>query len=527
MKKIFPVLTLTAALIVGATNGYADDYPIQYIQSLTSFLPQLKKNANAIWPGFQVETKPLIVYMRDDDQEDQKNDSLYALDVTPQNPAWQKQIINDTSVYYMQHDSIGAHAYQASILKPYFVFENQLSVVFTPHDIFGEAEKTNAFNNKILAMNYYFYYEFFHSPYAESKWELIKQQNIVHDGFNKTESMALLFLEATVLKQYLETHNEEVLKDYAALFQYRYQLLDQNSQTFEVTAGEPLVEDYIAVKAVTQNDADFRAYALSEYVELPSADYAGYQNHFYDDALKFTHLVLEFGLDTVQPNWKIAVESSNTPPSIVLQQHYHFSDKEVAARVQSVKIRYGYAEISQSANALLTTYLQEMQALQTQYQQSADIEFVMNLPDRYNGRSEGQAKQYVLDSDVTLHIGVSKLQINAFHDDLNFDGKNMPAYYTITKKSFVDSKESSVVKFKLPGATKVIVDGKSDTLEHFVVTDKQVEFHQLSIEASGQEQQALSIVLTAKEAGFVLAVTDGKLQISMPKSKPNAMVMML
>jgi hypothetical protein len=199
MKKILPVFTIASSLVLGMTNAYADDAAAQYMQSLTIFLPTLQKNADTIWPGFRVDTKPLIMTTHAN-QEGQGDDSLYALNFAPQNPAWQKQVINDMPVYYMQHDSVGVHDYRPSINAPYFTLENQQAMVFHFENIYTDQEKSNAWMNQILAMDYYSYYEFLNSPNAEAKLALVEQQDMVHDGFNKPDSFSLLFLQEAALK---------------------------------------------------------------------------------------------------------------------------------------------------------------------------------------------------------------------------------------------------------------------------------------------------------------------------------------
>jgi hypothetical protein len=505
MKKILPVFTIASSLVLGMTNAYADDAAAQYMQSLTIFLPTLQKNADTIWPGFRVDTKPLIMTTHAN-QEGQGDDSLYALNFAPQNPAWQKQV---------KHDSVGVHDYRPSINAPYFTLENQQAMVFHFENIYTDQEKSNAWMNQILAMDYYSYYEFLNSPNAEAKLALVEQQDMVHDGFNKPDSFSLLFLQEAALKDYLETRNEESLKNYAALFQSRYQSLDKNSQIVEVIAGEPLVEDYVGIKALAKNDTDFAVQVMREYTELPPVGYADYISEDYLQVLKFIHLAVELGLDNVQPTWKAAVEASNTPPSMLLQQHYHFSDKEVAARVQMAKTQYGYADISKSVNDLLTPYLKEMQALQAQYQQSAGVELVLNLPEH---RSESQGtplKQYAIDSRVKLHTAAAKLSISSHDGHLNFDGKNVPLYFMNSNDSVAN--DTSVMKFKIPAATKFVVDGKEDTVEHFVVSNKSVEFHQLSIAGGGQD--TLSIDLNVNAPGYTLVVVDGQVQMVLPKEE--------
>ena len=513
MKKILSRSALASLMALGLTNVYADDALASYMPSLTTFLPTFQKNADKIWPGFQVDTKPLIIMT-----DSSVDDGLYVLNFLPQNSAWQKQVFNDVPVYYLQHDSIGVHDYHSTLNNPYFSLENQAARVSSFDDFMGGQEENNKLSNFSLALSYFIDYELLDSPNAKTKRALLEQLNTVHDGFNKPDNLALLFLQAVALKDYLKTNNEEALKNYAALFQSRYQSLDNNSQVFEVIAGEPLVWNYVAYKATSKNDADFVKQMMSQYIE--GGSYLDFIEEDYDLSLNFIHMAVEFGLDKVEPTWKKAVESSNTPPSVLLQQHYHFSDKEIATRVEMAKTQYGYADILTRVNNLLTPYLNEMQNLQTQYQQNDGVEFVLHLPVDHDESHEGHAgaQQYIINSQETLYTSATSLSESSSDGAFNFYGKNVPLYFTAT--NYVSLAESiDEIKFKIPAQTKLVVDGREDTVGHFVDSNESVEFNQLVI--AGSDLDALSIDLTVSAPGYTLVAVNGQLQIVLPKKMQN------
>ncbi len=515
MKKILSRSTLASLMVFSVTNVYADDALTSYVESLTTFLPTFQKNADKIWPGFQVDAKPLIIMT-----DASADDSVYVLNFVPQDSAWQKQVFNDVPVYYLQHDSIGVHDYNFTINNSYFMLENQESRVSSFYNGTNNQEENNQWSNIFLAQFYFIDYEFLNSPNAKTKLALIEQQqNTVHDGFNKPENLALLFLQSVALKDYLTTKNEEALKNYVALFQSRYQSLDKNSQVFEVIAGEPLVIYYVGYKASSKNEADFVKQIMSQYIEGgESSDLA----EDYDLSLNFIHMAVEFGLDKVEPTWKTAVESSNTPPSVLLQQHYHLSDKEIATRVEMAKTQYGYADILTRVNHLLTPYLNEMQNLQTQYQQNDGVEFVLHLPADHHGIRDGQEGhrpnvQYNINSQETLYPSATSLSESSSDGHFNFYGNNIPLYFTATHSVRGNVGESlDEIKFKIPAETKLVVDGREDTVGHFVDSKKSVEFYELVI--GGSDQDALSIDLKVSAPGYTVVAVNGQLQIVLPKA---------
>jgi hypothetical protein len=150
-----------------------------------------------------------------------------------------------------------------------------------------------------------------------------------------------------------------------------------------------------------------------------------------------------------------------------------------------------------------------MQAAEAQYQQSKGVELSLTFGDCYSFQCEGSPlNQYAIDSAVTLHSAVSKLSITA--DNMNLEGKNIPLYYTIETNKLTDV-SNTTLKLKLPATANLIIDGKEDTLAHFVAAQQSVAFHQLSITGAGQD--AFSIVLDATDSADTLIAKDGQLQI--------------
>lgn len=89
-KNLIAVLLLSSVL---TSNVYADS--LECIKYITAFMPLLKKNAGTIWPGFKISEKPLFIVSDDD--------YVYALNFTPKDIGWQKQIINNLPVYVYKH----------------------------------------------------------------------------------------------------------------------------------------------------------------------------------------------------------------------------------------------------------------------------------------------------------------------------------------------------------------------------------------------------------------------------------------
>lgn len=495
MKKMSSRFALACSLFVFLSSAYADNVP-QYIQDLAGFLPVFKKNADDIWPGLSAELKhPLLVFPFE-------AQDVYAFDFVPQNSAWQSQVIKGLNVYHLQNDLIGAHDFMPSKHQPYLTVDNQSCIVV------GCSPYYNG-NNESVARYFFINYEFFSSPYAASKIALLEKQiNTVYDTFAHPELVALLKLEKAALDDYLVTRNEDALKNYAAIFQYRYQLLDDNSRFVEVTAGEPLsVDEYVGYKAVAKNTDDLIRRLQDASRSLDEALPWGEINMNYQELLEFNRETVKFALDTVQPNWKSIVESTNAAPSMLLQKHYHLTADQVNARVKFAKTQYNYSMMMADINRRYDSYFQQLQALQSEYQNDQGIEFSMSFSDNTPIDMVTGSSSVPVNSSVTITPDLFKLSICSKKFCLN--AKNIPVAYSLISDS-LDDASTRTMKFKLPTSAVIITDdGAPLTVQQFVAVGKSVKFHALNVKNSGQ---GAGVNLTVN-GDATLAVIDGRLQV--------------
>ncbi len=96
-------------------------------------------------------------------------------------------------------------------------------------------------------------YELVQSPYAKTLMEkYFKAARYPYGEFNKLESVTLLLLQNTILADYFKNQDQESLKDYAAVYQYRANLLEQDALDMENKFIQGRSE-YAHLKAVYKN----------------------------------------------------------------------------------------------------------------------------------------------------------------------------------------------------------------------------------------------------------------------------------
>jgi hypothetical protein len=504
MKK-FILTLLTAAFLLPITHAYA----LSDIESLAVFQASMKKNAADIWPGFSIGNRPMIVATRSDD-------SLYAFDLMTQNVKWEKKILQGVPVNYMQHDSVGAHAFlnNNKDLNKFFMLENK------PTTVMGLWSEDSDFNISEMSFEYYLNYELHDSPYAKTKLDILNQiihgEQIHFDSFNNPEIYSLLYVEVAVLKEYLSTQNAELLKTFAAVHQYRTQLLNANAKQYEISRDFPLCFYYVYMKALEISGVDSAKIILDKYLnKLPcylskSGDgdscFPIIPDDFdeeYDDMLRVIYMTEQYALDKLVPDWKNTVESKNTPPTTILLQHYSLSNSEAKSLTEAAKARYGYAEFIQNINEKLQPYLMEMKQLQIRYENQAGVEFILkNQAGANGGRVSTYAKEYKIDNLTTIATESESLEVDDYNVD--FKAENMPMY---------GMADEYFLKFKITPDTLITLDSnKPITIAEFIQANKPVKVSQISM--SGQGDKPFSATLKMTKTAGVLSVVNGKIELN-------------
>lgn len=322
MKKSF-ISALLCLLCI--STAHAGDIEQNYISMTEAAISFVDQNQYVVWPGFHISKTPTILYFSD-------TQHIYAFRFIPKNPDWQKLIVRNQPIYYLDHDEIGAK--EMDDMEFDKKIDEQSSFVIKPFSNVSTKDMTH--DVIALAHERFHMYEILESRFSRSSIDYSVHPYI---GLNKT-NITLSYLELDILKNYLVTKDENSLKNYIAVHQYRTQLLDQESIAYE-NAKEILegMAAYVGFQSVNLNNQDkiqrimtdptFSAACSSPSDEKKIPDCIEHNRYY------FIGPALGYALDNIAPtSWKETVELSGTTPDALLQQYYPMSQDEITQRVQ-------------------------------------------------------------------------------------------------------------------------------------------------------------------------------------------------
>ncbi len=495
IKAVF----LSLLVLCAASQVFAKDKvdELAFIKQLAAI--SQRAEGLSLWPGFQFNAKPLIVGFESESAKED-NMHLYAFNLAAKNTEWQALAIKTSAkpVYFMSHDGIGMAGFYPTLNKPYLNVDGQDSVPAQFIDYLGEDG-----NKSSMIQIPFAFYEQVQSPYAKTLMENhFKAARYPYDEFNKLESVTLLLLQNKILADYFKNQNQESLKDYAAVYQYRANLLEKDALNVEDKLLNSRLT-YVSLKAVYKNTADiYQALqkdliASDEEIDAFLTD----PQHLSDTLGNIYYTLLPavgVALDDLMPTWKQAVESNQSSANEMLVQHFHMSESELAARVNAVKKNYAYAALSNQVKAKISPYLDRMQEAQMNYKNMPGVELVVPSGGHYSLWLRGDDFEINLRNSLIISISEGEL----------FDGRvtmrSIPFMYTYDSGYFPSHGQADVgtgeARFKLGLGSLLKLDGTTEiTLDVFMKRKTRIPFHELVI--TDKTQPDLSIHIQAKNAG--------------------------
>jgi hypothetical protein len=488
---------IAAALFIALSvqNAFADDFETSFTQDFAAYYPTLKANTQNIWPGFVIGAKhPTLLYFHD-------SDHTYGFDFTPTAAFWKQQTMAGLTVPFLEKDEIGIAAFDIYLGHFYLNVDGAQAVVAQPFELFSDREKTFKFNLKYLLIEHYMGYELTDSPYAQSKQALIKSMS--YTGFHQADNLTLLYLQNQLIQSYLQTFNQELLKDYVALSVTRHELLDAQTNQFEKIQA-PFVTDYISTKGVSQNDAEYAKFALDgAKEEVPAFNELSIYTMNpgdYEMGLSFSAMGVDLALDKLSPTWKEAVESQNAVPDDILQQFFNLSDSEIRKRVADVKARLSYDALNHQIKAILDPYAVKIDELQKSYQADNGIEFNISL--KANETLENGDSYYVNSESKISNADVFRLTSEEL--GLNLSIKNL----AVLKETYTDS--GKVYTFKVQPTATLIINGMQMTIAELVADSRKRSVESLEITSGSTTVYLLEL----QKDKLSLESKDGKLYLN-------------
>lgn len=469
-------------------------YALTNIESLAVFQDSMKKNASSIWPGLKIGNRPTIVAIEDTNE-------LYAFDLTVNDNRWQKRVVQGVPVNYMPDNIIGFNA-EHDIFQPggFFMFNNQQIIPTFAYTTEGY-DGNDYFNKLSMSLAYYFAYELNDSPYAKNKIKFVNKylNPTVYNAFNNANIVSLLYIELSILKDYVTTQNMELLKTFAAVHQYRTMQLDANAKNFEIDNDIPFW--YITLKALELNGGDTSALLIHEYNDCFYDDKAYALSRYYIDTLSRIFETEQYVLDKIEPDWKVDVEKNDTTTTSIFMKHYPLSTEEIQSLTATAKSHYGYDALFQKYNNMLTPYLAEMNQLLDEYKKQNDVEFIIQKQSIGNFSRYGYSATLYKPNSSGTTLFANATYVDYEYENITFHEEKMPLCIMFPSSDVL-------AKFKLSSDTILILNNDEKiTIAKFMQMKKPRKINHLEV----NEENGMRLLITTK--GKVLMVVNGKLEL--------------
>ncbi len=474
MKKILSIFPIIFALCI--FNAHADSKAREaYLKNLTQFFPTFSQNIGQIWPGMSVAANPVIIAF----ESDTSDTSLYAINFNTQNPAWQKRLINNMPIYYMAQDNIGARQFRPTLSSFYFNLENNQALIYYPmfsEKNYPENESIDfSLDNGSLVQYFFTLHEISHSPHANDMLTNWDRSYILHKDFNIADHLALLLIESAALDDYLHSHNEEALKNFAAIAQYRVQSSDMNTKKFE--SAYPMLPCLLYVEFQTIYSNEQKKLEAIESL-IPASAIHPISNttlidpqEEYRSALSFNQTAASFALDNILPQtWKTTVQTTDATPTDILQSQYRINNaKDLMERLNIAKNRYHFVDLYLALNNIIGDKLRKIAAIENSYKKDTNPEIIIEITygdNENNGYYTNYLANYAIDSQNEIYEKVDRLEHNI--GSQKFLKANNIEIVFFKREMTTSGLPLISYKFKLNPNTSIEIDNHIETLAHFM-----------------------------------------------------------
>lgn len=469
-------------------NAFADE--TKTITDLLNAFHYVAQHENDVWPGFQINNMPIIIQFED-------SFHTYAFHFTPKNTLWKKMKVGNETIYYMENDALNL----ANSLDDFNQLDGTSVLVYQIEN--NDTQDDIDFNIRNLIEKRFSYYLVNDSKYPRN---LLNYWNMSYNGFNQLENVEYIYLEDSLLKDYLLKNDLELLKNYLAVHHMRYQMISEQSQHYENMSDIRFgISAYVGFKALNMSPTDYRRevfYIYQSFLNCPAystvqeIEFCTLLGHYY-----LTGPALGLALDTAAGNtWKSNIADAKTTPEMLLERLYPMTESEINLRISKAKVAYHFDVIKEKIENRLKFYENEMQEQVEQYAKQPGIEINFDYrfcqPTQYSTKFREQFDLSNAESLYTFYI--MKITCITKFDKLELEFKQIPFLYKLN--SILN------VKFKVPVDTIVALDGKNQMLSDFVKTNYNMPFHQLIINSP-------KAIIKIKGSGHINQ-TNGHLEIT-------------
>jgi hypothetical protein len=431
----------------------------------------------SIWPQNDIHLTPTLLHF--------SNHHTYALQFQPTNPHW--QILNEfsSSVYFLEEDEYHLDGIPLSYGD---VIDGQSpTYIFSYHEQVNNPER-----NSFIALHERFHaFQGEHEPFQEYGFN-------TYPDLNSIENIALSYLELATLKDYWTNHQNESLKDYIAITQFRERALNKDSLDYEIAkeVWEGLA-NYFAISALPDDSPIKKQGLQTDIDKMCSQDFdqiiaCQRQWRYY-----YTGAIAAFALDNLAiPNWKTQFIEHHLAPRIQLQHFYNMKNEEINRRVQQAQEKFHFDKMMEKIHSIMDEYVRNMNLHLERYEAIEGTK--LDLFGGFTRRSTGEVS-----AEESYHLdGVHQLQVNVTSVDLSSDRLYVMKTHNIP---YLLSSNTST-QLKLDAQTEININGQPYQLKDLLGSPQRFDFSSLTITNSYFELQLMTL------PGY-LDVHDGKIEI--------------
>lgn len=347
MKKqaVFQIVLLVCLCLVGGMDRFIgkklnkevspSNLSNREVKQVGKLLPVISSRENSGWPNFYINEIPTLLTF--------ETGRIYAVGLKG-SEKWKKIRIDGQELYFSDEDFWNATGLK---LHPAFDIEGQKAFLF---QISKEPNLKHVFAHERFHL-----YQLKHfspdKPSQEGYTDHLNQNNL-----------ALAKLEDRILGAFLKQEDNEMrlelLKDFLAVH-------DQRKK--EISLSSKLWEDQ---QQRMEGLADYVAFQMGEGIlGLINSIGQDAQNEDLSDYIikwrhYFTGAALAYGLDFIEaPDWKIAVEKGRSLAEC-LEDYLPVE----ADRLEAIKLKFDYAEISKKVEKLVLEFAAQLETLRENYE---------------------------------------------------------------------------------------------------------------------------------------------------------------
>lgn len=344
MYKYLIVLFCLVAYSVTLFSVEIEENEKKQVELLASTLESFEsKEVEKIWPRFDLKTIPTIIHF--------KNEHIYAFGWNS-NDKWDKHPIHGQTAHFSSKDHWGL---TKVMMHPGFMVEGQKAFIF--------GLNTEIKDTSIPIIT------FVHERFHLHQFAHFNREDEKRSGYSKEwdeQNQIYIGMENHLLTQFLQTKDNEFLKDFLAINQTRQSLLDPASAAWEdIQQRMEGLADYVSLKT-------FEVFPLLKSFSAEAAvlklrqGKTGSHYSLVNDAIKGRHYfvgsVLGFALDHCQADWKLQAEKGMALRQL-LARALPLSDQNIQERVKKIKNSAEYDRISQTIQSKLSEEKREIDAI--------------------------------------------------------------------------------------------------------------------------------------------------------------------